>query len=66
MTKHECAIVMAYTGVVTLRGNDMHYFYEYAKQLMHRPIFTHEIPKLSDEIQRRAKDDFLRLCAEAT
>ena len=67
MTKRECAIVQAYTGVVMLAGENLGYFYKYIQELMGYPVWTHE---LADEdvwrtIQERAKPDFLELCRTA-
>ncbi len=65
MTKRECAIVMAYTGVAMLKGDDLKYFYDYLEEIFERKIYTHEIPKSADEITEKSKPDFMRLCAEA-
>lgn len=67
MTKHECAIVMAYTGKCMLTGNDFQIFHEYIEELMDRPVFTHELAfkEVSDEIVKRSKKDFLELCKNA-
>jgi hypothetical protein len=63
MTNREKAIVMAYTGFVMLCGNQLSIFYEYVVELFGRPVYTHELPELADEIQRRSKPDFIKLCA---
>ena len=65
MTKWECAIVEAYTGICMCAGEDRKYFYEYVDEIMGRPLWTHEHIALAEEIKQRAKPDFLRLCAEA-
>ena len=65
MTKQECAIVEAYTGVCMLTGDDRYIFYKYIAEIMGRPVFTHEIPLLAEEIKEKAKPDFVRLCKEA-
>lgn len=65
MTKHECAVVMAYTGVCMLSGDDFSIFHKYVEDLMGRPVYTHEFPALMDEIKNRARSEFLRLCREA-
>ena len=44
MTKHECAVVMAYTGIAMLQSEDLHYFYAYLSEISGRNIYTHEIP----------------------
>lgn len=64
MTKRECAVVMAYTGVVMLTGDNLAVYYNYVKGLIGRPIWTHELADrtMMDEIKERAKPDFLALC----
>ena len=32
MTKHEAAVIQAYTGIVMLTGDDRKYIYEYAEK----------------------------------
>ena len=54
MTKREAAVVMAFTGVALLVGDDFTYFHKYVEELMGRPVWTHELPTLEDEIKRRA------------
>ena len=65
MTRRECAIVEAYTGICMCSGENRKYFYEYVDKIMGRPLWTHEHIVLAEEIKQRAKPDFLRLCAEA-
>ena len=55
MTKQECAIVMAHTGICMLTGNDFSIFHKYVEG----------IPSIAEEIKECSKADFLRLCAEA-
>lgn len=66
MTNEEKAVVMAYTGVCMLSGAKLQYFYKYIEELMGRPIFTHELADdaICDEIKKKAKPDFLKLCQE--
>ena len=52
MTNREKAIVMAYTGFVMLCGNQLSIFYEYIEELFGRPVYTHELPELADEIRK--------------
>ena len=66
MTKEECAIVTIYTGVAMLEGDDLEYLYRYAEKLMERPVFTHELATLADELKKRAKPDFINLCRWAS
>jgi hypothetical protein len=65
MTKRECVIVTAYTGVAMVEGDDLWLFYEYLSELFNRPVYTHEIPFLAEEIKRRSTPDFIALCREA-
>ena len=65
MYKHECAIVMAFTGICMLSGEDFDIFHRYVEKLMERSIWTHELPALADEIKRRAEPDFIGLCRSA-
>lgn len=67
MTKQECAVVMAYTGIAMLQGNDFNIFHQYVEKIMDRPVFTHEMGMdlVADEIKRRAKPDFINLCKAA-
>lgn len=62
MTKREAAIVEMYTGFVMLTGDDRKYVYEYAGQLIGRPIFTHEFPIFERELKEKSKPDFIKLC----
>ena len=64
MTIRECAVVMAYTGVTMLAGDDLGEFYRYVEHLLGYPVMTHELASkaLWEEIRRRSKDDFLTLC----
>ena len=50
MTNREKAIVMAYTGACMLTGDKFNIFHEYVEKLMGRPVYTHEIGFLADEI----------------
>lgn len=68
MTKQECAVVMAYTGVAMLQGDDLWLFYAYIKELLGRPVWTHELAQAEvlDEIKTKSRADFVKICAEAT
>ena len=66
MTKRECAIVMAHTGICMLTGNDFDIYHKYIEEIMGRPVWTHEIGFLENEIKAASRDDFIRLCREAT
>lgn len=68
MTKKECAIVMAHTGVCMLQGADIFVFYEYIEEIMERPVYTHELADESTvaKIKEKSKADFIALCRNAT
>ena len=68
MTKRECAVVMAKTGVTMLTGDDLGAFYGYVEHLLGYPDMTHELADkaLWDKINRLAQDDFLALCRNRT
>ena len=57
------AIITAYTDYSMLRGEELNELYKYLEELFGRPVYTHEIPKLADEIRKRSKKDFIALCA---
>ena len=65
MTDREKAIVMAYTGACMLTGDKYQIFNKYVEDIMGRPIWTHEMARLADEIKEKSKDDFIKLCAES-
>lgn len=64
MTDKEKAIIMAYTGICMLTGDKFQTFHKYIEDVMGRPIMTHEIGLLADEIKEKTKADFLALCAD--
>ena len=66
MTKREAAIIEIYTDMVMLTGKDRQYIYDYAKELMGRPVCTHEFPSLFDELKDKAEADFIQLCRNLT
>jgi len=64
MTDREKAIVMAYTGACMLTGYKFQIFHKYVEEIMGRPIWTHEMAQLADDIKEKSKDDFMALCAD--
>ena len=64
MTDKEKAIIMAHTGICMLTGDKFQIFHKYIEDVMGRPIMTHEIGLLADEIKEKTKADFLALCAD--
>lgn len=64
MTKNEAAVIMAYTGIATLSGEDFDIFHKYIEHILGRPVYTHElgIKIVSDEIREKSKNDFIDIC----
>lgn len=61
MTDREKAIVMAHTGICMLVDDKFQIFHKYVEDIMGRPIMTHEMGLLIDEIKERSKADFIEL-----
>lgn len=66
MTKHECAIVTAYTDISMLKGKDLKYLYRYLSGFIGRPVYSHEIPAVAMQYREQIREDFLALCRDAT
>lgn len=66
MTKHECAVVTAYTDIAMLKGNDLKYLYGYLSGIIGRPVYSHEIPAVCMQFRDKIREDFLALCRNAT
>ena len=67
MTKHEAAVIMAYSGIITLTGDDLKHFYAYIAQILNCPCtpdYVKAYPK--DVVRAKAKQDFVELCRTAT
>lgn len=62
MTKHEAAVIMAYTGVEMLEGDDISVFWKYCESIYGRAIWTHEYPTLAEKIKDLSKKDFIEIC----
>jgi len=63
MTKRECAVVTAYTGIMCGSFNDFH---QYAEELLGRPIYTHEFCQkwLWEVLKEKSREEFVRLGEE--
>lgn len=61
LTKHQAAVIGAYTGILCGPFRDLH---EYAEKLLERPVWTHEFADraLADELKQRAQQDFFDIC----
>lgn len=68
MTKQEAAIVMAYTGMSMLVGNDFSIFHEYIENKLGRHVWTHELAldSVIKQIREASKNDFFNLCKNLT
>lgn len=68
MTKQECAIIMAHTGIAMLIGEDISIFHKYIEDIMGRPVWLHELAdkNIVEEIKNKSRDDFIKLCSTAT
>lgn len=67
MTKRECAIVEAYTGICMCAGDNRGEAYKYFQEIMGRPVYTNELADkaFQNEIKERSKDDFIELARRA-
>lgn len=65
MTKHECAVITAYTDVSMLKGDDLKYLYDYLSEFIGRRIYTHEIPAVCMQYREQIREDFMDLCRNA-
>ena len=59
MTKREKVVVSAYTGVLLCDFADLH---EYIEEIMGRPVWTHELPMLTEEIKKRSRKELFEIC----
>ena len=70
MTKRECAIIMAYTNVNMLEGEDFDkYYIKYAEEKLGCSglnAFDLANWDVVEHIKRASKDDFINLCKTAT
>ena len=66
MTKHECAVVTAYTEISMLKGDDLKYLYDYLSSFIGRPVYSHEIPAVAEAYREQIREDFLAICRNAT
>lgn len=67
MTKQECVIVTAFTGVSMLQGEDIGLLYEYAEDKFGYPIMTHDMASQEfwAKLKHEAENDFFDLCMNA-
>jgi hypothetical protein len=60
MTKHEAAVISAYTGYMIGNFGDMQ---DYAEKALGRSIFTHEFARkdICEELKQAAKADLMNI-----
>lgn len=59
LTRRQSAVLGIFTG--NLCG-DFEAMHEYAEELAGRPVWTHELPDLADELKEKAKAEFMAIC----
>lgn len=64
MTLKERVIVSAYTGYLMVQGEELKYLYEYAEKVTGRKGWQTIDFAEADQLQNRAKDDFIKLCSD--
>ncbi len=60
MNKREALIISVYTGVLMVEFEELH---EFIEELSGRPVFTHELPELEEQLQELVKEEFLAICS---
>lgn len=65
MTKQECAVIMAYTGICMLQGDDLTYYYNYVSELLGIDASAYDFVKYEKQIKYKAENDFKNLCFTA-
>ena len=65
MTKHEAAVITAFTGTLFGEFDDFH---RYAQKLLDTPIFTHSFgdPKVWASLKEAARPEFIALMETIT
>lgn len=58
LTREQCAVISAYTGYLIGSFAAMQ---EYIEQILGRPVWTHELPSLTEEIREASRADFIAL-----
>lgn len=60
LTKHQAAVIGAFTGILCGPFSDVH---EYAERKLGHPIFTSEFttPRISNKLKEKASADFLAI-----
>lgn len=58
MTKREAVVLTAFTQIMLCKTSD---YTDYVEELMGRPVLTHELGTLSDEIKNRSSNEALQI-----
>lgn len=61
LSRDQAAVIGAYTGILCGPFSDLQ---AYAEKVMGRPVWTHEMPGIADELKDRARNDFVAMPAE--
>lgn len=59
LTKEQAVVISGYTQIICCDFSDLH---EEIEKRLGRPVFTHQLPVLADEIKAAFKADFLAIC----
>ena len=62
MTQREKAICEVFTGICFCAGEQRRAVYEYASELIGRPILSHEFYTMAEVLKKKARPDFVALC----
>lgn len=63
LTLRQQQVFSVYTGISFCKFS---YIHAYMEELMHRPVFTHEIPQLANQLKELAAVEFKELSKEIT
>lgn len=64
MTPREKAICEIFTGICFCAGERRQAVYEYASELLGRPVLTHEFYTFAEELKEKARKDFVAICQD--
>lgn len=64
MTYHEAAVITVYTGINMFEGEDLKYMYDYASDLLGRPV--HTLDFLLSDLKEKSRPDFIKICKNLT
>lgn len=58
LTKEQAIVISGYTGILICDFGDLH---EEIEKRLGRPVWTHEMPSIEEEIKSAFRDDFMSL-----